>query len=125
MLLLFVKPTATFAPSGSGLSEISVTGETLAVSETEINKVYCILCSLICDFVGLQFSFDFDLSGNEEKCVSVGASSAIQYINASFEFLPPAGNSQSDASDLYVTLQFAGASSCVQLGGLDVEVCTQ
>ena len=63
------------------------------------------------------------LTGAEEKCITVGASGAVAYINAAFYFSPPAGNVNSQASDFYISLKYTGISSCIQVGGRDVKNC--
>jgi len=73
----------------------------------------------------VTFDYNLNLEGTEEVCRFVKATGAITEVGASLLFSPSPSdpNTQSYASDFYITISAPGVSSCIQVGGYDVNVC--
>jgi hypothetical protein len=68
-------------------------------------------------------TFALNLAGSFEDCITLEASGGLTEVSASIFFQPTKG-SDSYASDFYITIEAAGASGCIQVGGYDINYCT-
>jgi len=68
-------------------------------------------------------TFNLNLAGGFEDCITVQASGGLTQVSASVFFQPTTG-SDSYASDFYITIEASGASGCIQVGGYDINYCT-
>jgi len=66
--------------------------------------------------------FGLNLVGGAQSCISLELSGSLTEVSASVLFIPTTG-SDSFASDFYITVTAATATSCIQVGGYDITLC--